>query len=303
MLTASTCYAIDVDTVNILRERFVASTARHDQQWRDRYGPWAVVTGASDGIGLEIARELAARRLNLVLVARRGDVLQRLAAELERTAGVETRVIIADLAEAAAVDEVIRRTADVPVGLLVASAGFGTSGNFLTTSARDEIEMIDVNCRAVLVLSKAFAAHFATRKAGGLILFGSIVGFQGVGRAANYAATKAYVQALAEGLAIDLASLGIDVLCCAPGPVQSGFAARSNLLPATSADASMVARVTVAALGRRTTVLPGLLSKMLITGLSFLPRTARTRILSGIMAARTKHHDAKVADPAPQTPA
>lgn len=123
----------------------------------------------------------------------------------------------------------LRETESLDVGLLVASAGFGTAGNFLTTDASDEADMVDVNCRAVLAMSKSYAERMAVRNKGGLVLFGSIVGYQGVGNAANYAATKAYIQALAEGLAVDLAPAGIDVLSCAPGPVETGFAARSRL--------------------------------------------------------------------------
>jgi hypothetical protein len=260
-------------------------------KWQDRYGPWAVVTGASDGIGLEIARDLAARGLNLVLVARRGDVLEEIAGDIKRTAAIETRVITADLGMATEVERVLHETQTLDVGLLVASAGFGTAGNFLTTDARDEADMVDVNCRAVLVMSKHYAGRLAQRKKGGLILFGSIVGFQGVGNAANYAATKAYIQTLAEGLAVDLAPAGIDVLSCAPGPVETGFAARSRLSPTKSADPRTVARETVAALGRKTTVKPGIMSKVLINSLALLPRSARTKILSGIMASRTKHHN------------
>ncbi|MDP2800531.1 MAG: SDR family oxidoreductase [Phreatobacter sp.] len=281
----------------------MATSNTASTQWRDRYGPWAVVTGASDGIGLEIARDLAARGLKLVLVARRAAVLEQIADVIERTNSVETRVIAADLGKSDDVERVLRECQDLDVGLLVASAGFGTTGNFLATDIRDEVDMVDVNCRAVLAMSKHFSARFAARKKGGLILFGSIVGYQGVGNAANYAATKAYVQTLAEGLAVDLAPSGIDVLSCAPGPVETGFAVRSNLSSAQSADPRAVARETVAALGRMTTVKPGIMSKILINSLAFLPRRARTKILSGIMASRTKHHHGSEAQRTPQQPA
>jgi hypothetical protein len=281
----------------------MAATQREAAQWLDRYGPWAVVTGASDGIGREIARGLAARGLKLVLVARRGEQLAQIADEIGRSPSVETRVMSADLGRADDVARVLRETRSLDVGLLVASAGFGTAGNFLKTNAHDEANMVDVNCRAVLVMSKQFAARFAERKRGGLILFGSIVGFQGVGNAANYAATKAYIQALAEGLAVDLSPHGIDVLSCASGPVESGFAARSNLSPASSADPGVVARETIAALGRKTTVKPGIMSKVLINSLALLPRGARTKILSGIMASRTKYHDGSKAQSPPKQPA
>jgi short-subunit dehydrogenase len=271
-----------------------------DRQWPDRYGPWAVVTGASDGIGREIVRDLAQRGLNVVLVARRGELLDQIATEVRQLYSIETRVIVADLGKAEDVEQALLECEDLNVGLFVASAGFGTAGNFLATDVDDEIDMLDVNCRAVLVMAKDFSARFAMRKKGGLIFFGSIVGFQGVGDAAHYAATKAYIQTLAEGLAIDLKPFGIDVLSCAPGPVETGFATRSNLSPAKSADPRSVARETIAALGRKTTVKPGILSKVLINSLATLPRFVRTMILSAIMASRTKHHDGSKAQNRPK---
>jgi short-subunit dehydrogenase len=188
-----------------------------------RYGPWAVVTGASDGIGRAFAVELAKAGVNILLAARRGGVLTEIARDLEARFSIETIVVAADLALPTGVDEVVDRTRDLDVGLLVASAGFGTSGPFVGAALSDELEMIDVNCRAVAALSHHFAGRFVHQGRGGIVLMSSLVAFQGVPRAANYAATKAYVQALAEGLRLELAPQGVDVVASAPGPVLSGF--------------------------------------------------------------------------------
>jgi uncharacterized protein len=145
----------------------MATSKTETARWRGRYGPSAVVTGASDGIGLEIARDLAARGLNIVLVARRLEKLVQIAGELRQSNAVETLVIAADLGKANEVDRVVQETKPLGVGLLVASAGFGTAGNFLNTNTHDEIDMVNVNCRAVLALSKAFAARFAMRRSSG----------------------------------------------------------------------------------------------------------------------------------------
>ena len=107
---------------------------------------------------------------------------------------------------------------DLDVGLLVAAAGFGTSGPFLDSDLTQELEMLDVNCRALLSQSLHFGRRFAERGRGGLILLASLVGFQGAPFSANYAATKAYVQSLAEALHVELALRGVDVLASAPGP-------------------------------------------------------------------------------------
>src|SRR6478609_9058129 len=167
-------------------------------RFRDQYGPWAVVTGASSGIGKEIALRLAASGLNLILVARRQDLLENVALDLSGRNGIETRVIAADLATKAGIEAVVAGSRDLDVGLLVAAAGFGTSGPFLESDLTQELEMLDVNCRALLSQSLYFGRRFAERGRGGLILLASLVGFQGTPFSAHYAATKAYVQSLAE---------------------------------------------------------------------------------------------------------
>lgn len=247
--------------------------------YKNRYGPWAVVTGASSGIGQACARELAAAGLNLVLVARREAELTALATEL----GGERRVIATDLATTAGLAQVEAATKDLDVGLLVAAAGFGASGDFLAGDPAAEVAMLDVNCRATLLHSLHFGRRFAARGRGGLVLFGSLVGFQGAPSAAHYAATKAYVQTLGEGLHVELASRGVDVLVAAPGPVHSGFGARARMKMGAADDATRVARVTLSALGHRMTVTPGPLGKFLTWSLMTAPRSLRTRIMGKIM--------------------
>jgi short-subunit dehydrogenase len=114
--------------------------------------------------------------------------------------------------------------------LLVQAAGFGTSGSFLRADPAAEIEMLRLNCEAVLKLSMHFAPRFADRGRGGIVLFASLVGRQGTPQAAAYAATKGYVQILGEGLHAELKPAGVDVLVCAPGPVSTGFASRANMV-------------------------------------------------------------------------
>jgi len=262
-----------------------------NQKLISRYGPWALVTGASDGIGRAMAVELARSGLSLVLVARRQQVLESFAAELVQGSGAMVRVIAAELSLPHDVERVCTETMDLDVGLLVAAAGYGLGGKFQQTPVADDLDMLDVNCRAVLSLTKTFADRFAKRGTGGIVLMSSIVAFQGVAMASNYAATKAYVQTLAEGLRTELAPLGIDVLSCAPGPVRSGFAARAGMRLGRTVDPRTVARQALRALGRRTTVFPGLLSKVLIGFLSLLPRPGRIAIMGRIMMGMTRQDD------------
>lgn len=254
-----------------------------------RYGPWAVVTGASDGIGRAIATELAADGLNLVLVARRERALDALATELADRFGVVARVVAADLGAREGVAKVMADTEAIEVGLLVAAAGFGTSGDLIDNALEAELNMLAVNCGAVLEMSHRFGARFAAQGRGGLVLFSSLLAFQGVPRAANYAASKAYVQSLAEGLRRELAPRGVDVLSAAPGPVASGFADRADMKMGLALTPAQVARKTLKALGRWGTVRPGWLSWFLELALSTAPRWGRTRILEQIMGGFTAH--------------
>lgn len=258
-------------------------------KFKQRFGPWAVVTGASDGIGQEFARELARAGLHLVLTARRARPLQALADELIQTHGVACRVIRADLSDHLAARSLFSATQDLDVGLLVACAGYGTSGPLLHASLDDECAMVAVNCTSVLSMSTLYAQRFAARGGGGLVLMSSVLAFQGVPRAANYAATKAYVQSLAEGLRSELKPLDVDVVSCAPGPIDSGFASRARMLAPTSQPPKAVARATLQALGRQTTVRPGWLSKLLGWSLATLPRSGRVLIMTGIMKGMTAH--------------
>lgn len=250
-----------------------------------RYGPWAVVTGASDGIGREFARALAADGFRLVLVARRAAELDRLAQEL---APAEVRVLATDLATEHGIAALEAQTAELDVGLLVAAAGYGSSGDLLDRPIAGELQMIDLNCRAVAALSYSFGHRLRRRGRGGLVLFSSLVAFQGVARSTTYAATKAWVQSFAEGLALELRPHGIEVLSVAPGPVTSGFAARAAMTMTMTDPPAVVARGALRALRRGGTVRPGRVSKLLGWSLAMLPRWARVLLMARIMAGMTR---------------
>ena len=254
-----------------------------------RYGPWAVVTGASSGIGRAIAVELAAAGINVVIAARGQAELERLSAEIEQASDSAGLIVAVDLSTLEGVLALELATRELDVGLFVAAAGFGTAGAFLAANETDELSMLDVNCRAVLLLSQHFGRRMVERGRGGMILFGSLVGFQGTPQAAHYSATKAYVQSLAEALHVELAPLGVDVLAAAPGPVRTGFGARARMQMGAGDSAKAVARATLAALGRQMTVTPGPISKLLTFALMTAPRGLRVRIMAKIMGGMTRH--------------
>lgn len=255
-----------------------------------QYGPWAVITGASDGIGRAIAGRAAAEGLNVALIARSEGRLRELAAELQRTGGVETRVIAVDLGKPAGASTLLDAVADLDVGLAVLAAGFGTIGPLAEASTDDELDMIAVNVTAVAELAQGFARRMTARGRGGIVLFSSVLGWQGVPGQANYSATKAYVQALGEGLHGELKPQGVDVLCVAPGPVHTGFAARAGMTLPVATTPEVVANATWAALGRRGTVVPGVQAKILTAALKSLPRRGRSVILSRVMASTRNGH-------------
>ncbi len=252
--------------------------------WRGgRYGPTALVTGASDGIGREFARELSVLGFDLIIVARRVDKLRELADELRTSHGTTSLVVAADLGAAGDVDRVLAEAAKHDVGLFVAAAGFGTSGKLLDQPVAAELDMIDVNCRAVVAMTHAIGRRMASRGSGGIVLMSSLLAFQGVPRATTYAATKAFIQSFAEGLRTELKPLGVDVIASAPGPIASGFAGRANMTMGLAQPPTAVARTTLMALGRRTTVRPGWLAKALEWSLAPLPRRGRVSILAQVM--------------------
>jgi short-subunit dehydrogenase len=138
-------------------------------------------------------------------------------------------------------------------------------------------------------LTHHFSRKFKEQKRGGIILLSSLVAFQGVPYSANYAATKAYVQSLAEGLYHELKPFDVDVLAAAPGPVASGFAEVANMQMSMSLKPSDVGIPILRALGRTSTVLPGFLSKLLVYSLRTAPRSLKVRIMQLIMGGMTEH--------------
>jgi short-subunit dehydrogenase len=255
---------------------------------RQRYGPRALVAGASDGIGAAFASALAARGLDLVLVARRRPLLAGLADRLAATHGIEARVVVADLGTADGLDAVVEASSDV--GLLVCNAAYGPVAPFRDLTAVEVDAVLDVNCRAAARLTHAVGRSMVDRGRGGVILLSSMAGGQGAALVAHYAATKAYLRVLAEGLWAEWRPYGIDVLACCPGLVAtptfaaSGPARAGRLVPPPM-DPDDVVRAALDALGRRPVVIPGWrngLSAFAVARL--LPR----RMAVALVSARTR---------------
>ena len=200
-------------------DRGTTRRARSDERFQTRYGPWALITGASNGIGKAIAAQVAARGINVALAARNRQELQAIARDLRDAHHVETIVVAVDLVDPGAASHLEDQLSDLDVGLVVLAAGFGTLGAFADAPLDRELEMIAVNITAVTRLAHTFARRLVIRGRGTIVLFGSILGWCGVPGQATYAATKAYVQNLAEGLHRELAAQGST--CCPWRPARS----------------------------------------------------------------------------------
>jgi short-subunit dehydrogenase len=186
----------------------------------------ALITGASAGLGLEYARLFAADKHDLVLVARRKDRLDALAAELAAAHGVKVHVVAADLMEPAAAQQIVDAVAalGVEVEYLVNNAGFGTNGTFWELDAAKERGMIEVNITALVVLTRAFLPGMVQRKRGRVLNIGSTAGFQPGPYMAGYYASKAFVNSFTEGLAYELRGTGVTATVSCPGATATEFA-------------------------------------------------------------------------------
>jgi hypothetical protein len=191
-------------------------------EWK---GKWALVTGASSGIGVALARELAAAGVNLILTARRVERLQAVAAELGAGFGVEVRVLPADLNQRAAAAELFAATegAGLPVDILINNAGLGQYGRFLDGKLEQELSMVEVNCTSVVHLTRLFVPKMVERKRGWVLVLASTASYQPVPYMATYAASKAFDRFFAEGLAAEVERYGVHVTALCPGPTESEF--------------------------------------------------------------------------------
>jgi len=261
-------------------------SVRKDADFRARYGRWALVCGASEGLGAAFAERLAARGIDVVLVARRAAPLDALAARIQREHGVAARTVAADLAHADALDTLAEATADLEVGALVYSAALSPIGEFLERDAAEHAALLDVNCRAPALLAHRFGRAMAARGRGGIVLLSSLSALQGTALVAHYAASKAYELILAEGLWAELGPRGVDVLACLAGPTdtptyRAGRPKEGGFEWPPVADPHEVADATLAALGRGPVVIPGLANRAAGVLLGrLLPRARAVRLVS-----------------------
>jgi uncharacterized protein len=239
-----------------------------------------LITGASSGIGCEMARLFAADKSGLVLAARRKEKLDPLAEELRRDCGVQVRVMAVDLADPGSPRAIFDSLAEqrVTVDVVVNNAGFGAVGPVADLPLERQRDMIQVNVAALTQLTRLFLPGMIERRSGGVLNVGSTAGFQPGPLMAVYYATKAYVLFFSEALAEETAGTGVRVTCLAPGPTATEFAAASGmekklLFRLGTMDARSVARAGYNGFRRgRTLVIPGLKNRLGAFAVRFAPR-------------------------------
>jgi short-subunit dehydrogenase len=249
-------------------------------------GKWALVTGASAGIGTALAEELARGGTNLVLTARRRERLEELAQKLVAAHKIQTKIFVADLAEADAPEKIFQFTKEqgIEVELLINNAGFGAYGEFHTVETRRLLEMVQVNCSAVVHLTRLYLSEMVSRRHGDVLILASTAAFQSVPYISTYAATKTFDLLFAEGLAEEMKPYGIRVCALCPGSTESEFAdvAGQTHIAATRANretAEKVARTGLRAIAAgKSYVISGLGNYLGVLGQRLVPRRFVARI-------------------------
>lgn len=265
---------------------------------REKRGKVAMITGASTGIGAELAKRFAEGGFDLVLVARSRDKLERLAEEMKKRFDISVQVIVKDLSDPAATEELIRKleSEDIRVHVLVNNAGVGVYGPFLETDWEREREMIRLNMEALTRLTKAFLPGMIQRGEGKILNVASTAAFQPGPLMAVYYASKAYVLSFTEAIAEELRGTGVTVTALCPGPTRTAFGERagfgtSKVFQYGEMDAETVAREGYRGLlAGKKVVIPGLSNRLLIGMVRLLPRRLITGIMGRIQQTRGKSY-------------
>jgi short-subunit dehydrogenase len=259
----------------------------------DWNGKWALVTGASAGIGVALAKELAAGGTNLVLTARRKDRLEELAASLRTQRKVKTEVLVADLAQADAPERIFAFTKEkgIDIDLLINNAGFGHYGEFPSVETQCLLDMVQVNCHAVVHLTRLYLPEMIARRRGDVLILASTASFQAVPYISTYAATKAFDLLFAEGLAEEMKPYGIRVCALCPGSTETEFhvVAGQDQFIRKAETAEKVAHTGLKALAAgKSYVISGLGNYLGAHGERLVPRRFVTKVAAGMFKPEKK---------------
>lgn len=252
----------------------------------DKYGKWALITGASSGIGEAFAKELASNNLNIVLTARREEKLRSLANTLQGLHSIETRVVVADLSDPSAYQSILEAVSDIDIGMFICNAGIEVHGSFFHNSCQAHLDLLNINIYSATALTYRLVRKMTDRKTGAVIILSSFLR-KPFAWFATYSASKAYLSSFGIILREEVKKYGIDVLICEPGSIKSELvdqltetlSLRKLMMPTASSE--KCAKEAIWALQRgKATWTTGLTYRMLQLVTCFLPRTWRVRISS-----------------------
>lgn len=253
----------------------------------ERYGPCAIVTGASSGIGAEFARQLASKGFDLVTVARRRDVLDQQAKALRNRYGVKVTVVAADLSRAQSIDTLLAEIKDMEIGMLIANAGAGQLGPFVDADIQNDLlDVIHLNAIAPTLLAHKISRAMVARGRGGIIFTGSTMAFNGVPFMATYAATKAFLLTLGEALHVELSRHGIDICVLSPGPTDTPMIKGFDMskFPVKAMAVEPVVTTALNSLGKKPVAIPGSVNKLMsVMGKRMMSRKMMTSMFGSMM--------------------
>jgi short-subunit dehydrogenase len=244
-----------------------------DQIFRDKYGPWAIVSGSTCGIGEALATQLADKGLNLVLVARREELLQQKADILEDKYPIKTKRLCLDLSQPNSTELLEQATKDVEIGLLVVNAALEFHGEFLEKSLDAHQQLLQVNVNSPMQMARVFGEKMLRAGRGGMLFVSSMGGYSPQPYIAHYGASKAYLSSLGEALHHELKDKGVDVTVLAAGLTDTPMGAPYRVMKMKLMSPEDVARTGLKALGKTPLAVPGLFNNIMLVFLSrFLPR-------------------------------
>lgn len=267
------------------------------QNLKKKYNGWALITGASSGIGKEFAKELARQGFNIVLVARHEDALNKISQKLQSAYHVKTRVISADLSLEGEAQKVFDACHELDIGLLIPAAGIDEMGLFLEKDYVDLKRMLRLNIESPTELAHLFGKKMVGRGRSGIIFISSLFAYQGIPHFSAYAASKAYILTLGEALSYEFRKQGIDVLTVSPGltstPFAEGLKLNATLLPVLAQKPNAVARLGIGRIGKKATVVSGLLNKFYAWENRLIPRSWPVHLFGFLIGNAVRSYNKK----------
>ena len=261
------------------------------KNYKEKYGEYALITGASSGLGKEFATQLAGKGLNLVLVARRENRLEKLALKLKSEFQIKVKTIALDLLEDNAIETLISETNDLNIGLLIPNAGMEVHGDFVKNNYKTESKVVELNTLIPMQLAHVFGEKMVQRNKGGIIFISSTFGHQSVPYFANYSATKAYILSIGQALNYEFKKSGVDVTVLSPGLTDTEMADNMegmnfNKMPVVKMKVEPVVKTAINALGKKQAVIPGVLNNIMdVLGKFTTPRWVNTNMF-GFLVSR-----------------